>query len=461
MGQALLFDSHAQICYNHAVFSDMTLPPLQETAVRGFGAPLRVVLVGAGSRAMIYGQVALDHPELLQVTGAVDTDPQRLEQARQAFSLREDQCFSCVEELVAHPRLADAAINATMDRYHVATSLPLLRHGYDLLLEKPFATHEAEARELLNCVRETGRQVMVCHVLRYTPFYRQIKTLLSSGAIGDVIHIQMAEQVSFFHESVSFVRGKFATPDLGASSMLLAKCSHDLDMLAWLMAGNPPARISSTGSVFQFKPEQAPEQAGFHCLNDCPIERACPYSSRTLYIEHPQRWANNVWHDHNEHPRTDEEKERILRQPDNPFSRCVYRCPISVVDHQALLIRFQNGATGTFSMVGGAAAPARHIHITGTRGEIRGVFEERSFHVSFIDPEAPGGYTTKHFQFAPAQTGDAHGGGDQELVRDFIHLLSGEPISFCCTTLDDSVTGLRMALLAEQSRLAQGAMLAF
>lgn len=37
--------------------------------------------------------------------------------------------------------------------------------------------------------------------------------------------------------------------------------------------------------------------AGTRCLNHCAIERECPYFAKRLYLEHPQRWTNNIWHD--------------------------------------------------------------------------------------------------------------------------------------------------------------------
>lgn len=423
--------------------------------------PISVIIVGMGARASIYSMVALTNPELLRVVGVVETNPERRDQARIMFDLPDEHCFNSVDELVALPRFADAVINCTMDRLHVQTSLPLLRHGYDLLLEKPYALSDEEGQPLIECARETGRKVMVCHVLRYTPFYRAMRRVIALGSIGEVINIHMANQVGYLHESVSFVRGKYAREEICGSGMLLTKCSHDLDIMSWLMGENTPATISSVGGVIQFKEEKAPEGAGTHCLNNCPLERDCPFSARRLYIEHPLRWSNNVWHDTNNTPSTDEEKEAILRQPDNPFSRCVYRCNISIVDHQSVLIHFRDGATGTFSMNGGASTPRRIIHVTGTRGEIYGDFEEECFHVRQMDPTAPGGYTERTLDMSDFQQGDAHGGGDRSIVLDFIALLRGERTSPGCPTLEDSITGHRMVFLAEKSRMAGGAVQTF
>lgn len=418
--------------------------------------PIKIIIVGLGERAAIYAREALMHPERLQIVGVADVSPDRVRLAQERFSIPEEYCFSSAEELAAHSQFADAVINGTMDRQHVSTSLPLLRRGYDILLEKPFAVNQEEANELLCCVRETGRRVMVCHVLRYAPFYRKIKETIASGKIGEIINIQMAEQVSYFHESVSYVRGKFASPALCGSGMLLSKCSHDLDIMAWLMSETKPASVSSVGSVFQFKPEMAPSAAGTHCFLECPIERECIYSAKRLYIENPQRWTHNIWHDCGCDNCSETDRVRILSEKNNPYSRCVYRCNLEIVDHQSVLVCFANGATGTFSMTGGAAASGRHIHITGTKGEITGTFEEQHFTLLRIAPEADGGMASQVIDVSAEQQGSAHGGGDQAIVQDFIALLSGAQTSPCCTTLDDSMTGHQLVFLAEESRKRRG-----
>ena len=56
------------------------------------------------------------------------------------------------------------------------------------------------------------------------------------------------------------------------------------------------------------------------------------------------------------------------------------------------------------------------------------------------------------------QHGNAHGGGDQAIIHDFVTLLRGEEPSPCCTALDDSMTGHRLVFLAEESRKRNGAL---
>ncbi|MBR5289122.1 MAG: Gfo/Idh/MocA family oxidoreductase [Clostridia bacterium] len=418
--------------------------------------PVRIVIVGMGQRSMIYARESLADPTLFKVVGVADTDPQRVRLAKETFGLSDACCFSSVEALCAAPRFADAAINGTMDRQHVRTTIPLLRAGYDVLLEKPFAINQREADMLLACAKETGRRVMVCHVLRYAPFYRAVKEIIASGEIGRVMHADMLAQISYFHESVSFVRGKYASPEICGSGLILSKCSHDLDLLSWLMQHDTPTGVSSVGSVFHYKPDMAPDGAGTRCLTDCLCERTCPYSAARLYIEHPQRWANILWF--GQTPPSDEEKRRLLADGQNPYGRCVFKCGLQIVDHQSVLISYTSGATATFSVNGGASAPARSLHITGTKGELYGVFEDERFTVSLVAPAAPGGKVTRTVDVSAAQHGNAHGGGDQLVIRDFIALITEQPVSPCVTTLDGSVTGHRLAFLAEDSRLSGGQM---
>lgn len=255
-----------------------------------------------------------------------------------------------------------------------------------MLLEKPFATNEKEMRELVSCVKENGNKVMICHVLRYTPFYLSIKERVASGEIGDIINIQTCEHVSYHHLSTSYVRGKWANSDVCHTSMLLAKCCHDIDLMMWMMSDTQPSMISSFGSKFQFKPENAPKEAGTKCLVDCPLVDTCRYSAKRLYLDQPKRWAFYIWDklEGIESP-TDEDRINLLKGDSN-YGRCIYKCDNNVVDHQSVLVNFKNGATGTHNMVGGSAGPMRRIHIIGTKGEIYGDFEESKFTVAKIHP---------------------------------------------------------------------------
>ena len=421
--------------------------------------PITAIIVGAGHRSFVYSELAKTNPEMLKIVGVADPNPIRRRKAMDYFGFKEDMCFENAEELAKKGKLADTVINGTMDEQHLETAVPLLDAGYDMLLEKPFAPNEEEMRQIVNCAKKNNSKVMICHVLRYTPFYYAIKERIVNGEIGDIINIQTTEHVSYHHLSTSYIRGKWANSDKCHTSMLLAKCCHDLDIIMWMMSETKPKQISSFGGKFQFKPENAPKEAGTICMKDCPLVDTCVYSTKRLYIDHPDRWAFYVWEALEGKKNVTIEDKIALMKSDSPYARCIYKCDNNVVDHQSVLINFESGATGTHNMVGGSAEPRREIHIIGTKGEIFGNFEESKFTVLKIDPSPDAHNEECDVEEVDLRvTGDmvgaygGHGGGDERLAADFVKFIRGEKPSLACTSIFDSVAGHLSVYLADKSR---------
>lgn len=421
--------------------------------------PVTAIIVGAGHRAFVYSKLAKTDPDKLKIVGVADPNPVRRQKAMEEFGFGEDMCFESADELAEKGKLADAIINGTMDEQHLVTSVPLLNAGYDMLLEKPFAVNEKEMRELVACAKKNNSKVMICHVLRYTPFYYGIKEIVNRGEIGDIINIQTTEHVSYHHLSTSYIRGKWANSKKCHTSMLLAKCCHDLDIMMWMMSETKPKKISSFGGKFQFKPENAPAGAGTICMKDCPLVDTCVYSTKRLYIDHPDRWAFYVW-DALEGIKNPTIEDKInLMKSDSPYARCIYKCDNDVVDHQSVMVEFESGATGTHNMVGGSSEPRRDIHIIGTKGEIFGNFEDSKFTVLKINPSPDAHNEECDVEEHDLRvTGDmvgaygGHGGGDERLAADFVKFIRGEEHSLACTSIFDSVAGHLSVYLADQSR---------
>lgn len=425
---------------------------------------LTAIIVGAGHRALTYASYSQPYPDQLRIVGVADPIAARRQEVAALYNLPANRCFESAEALAAQPKFADFVINGTMDHQHVPTALPLLAAGYDMLLEKPFATNAEEMWQLVEVARHYQRKVVICHVLRFTPFYAAIRQQVIDGAIGDLINIQAVEHVSYHHMGVAFVRGKWNSKRRCFSPMLMAKCCHDLDLITWMKSGISPVKVASFGSNLQFRPERAPANAGTRCLVDCPIEADCLYSARKHYIDHPNRWAFYVWdvlqHGTPNVPAptkhytelTLDEKIASL-QGDNPYGRCVWKCDNDVVDHQSVAIEFADGCTATLNMVGGAAKPSRLIHLVGSKGEIQGALEESRFVVRHIDPRPGHEYSEEvvDLNIAGDMTGafGGHGGGDLRLMADFLRVLRGEAHSISTTTLEDSVNGHLIGFCAD------------
>jgi len=407
--------------------------------------PITVAVVGAGHRSVAYAGYALQHPERTKVVAVADPVELRRRDVGDRHAIPEEMRFRFYEDLAAR-RVADAVINGTMDPLHYPSAMPLLKAGYHMLLEKPIARREEEVRELIATARANGCIVMICHVLRYAPFYAKVKELLATGAIGEIVSLHSAENVSYHHMAVGFIRGRWRRRE--ANPMLLAKCCHDLDLLAWYLSGVPAARVSSFGSLKQFRPENAPEGSAERCLDGCRIEAACPYSARANYVTQGL-WGFYAW-EPIEHlmPATEEQKLESLRT-DSPFGRCVWHCDNDVVDHQSVIVEFANGVTASHDMFCATSRPSRTLHIIGSKGEIEGDMEAGRLVVRHPNPVRGGEYTEEVVDLDVR--GDGHGGGDSRLIADFVSVLRGEAASRGATRIEDSLTGHLIAFAADRA----------
>ena len=170
---------------------------------------IKVVLIGAGARGRTYTDIMKRAGGKFEVVAVAEPIAERRNYIKEKWKLPDGMCFDGYEELLAKPRLADAALICTMDRMHTAPALAAMEKKYDLLLEKPAAPTPEECIRIKQCARKNGVKVLVCHVLRYTDFYKKIKQTIDSGKIGNVMSIQAAECVGNTHQSHSFVRGNW------------------------------------------------------------------------------------------------------------------------------------------------------------------------------------------------------------------------------------------------------------
>ena len=146
---------------------------------------LTAVIIGAGSRGRTYADEMLQMDARFRVVAVAEPAASRRSYISSRHGLCESACFDDWRKLLAKGKLADVAVISTMDRAHFAPALKAVELGYDILLEKPVSPDPREC-EILACAAEkAGVKVIVCHVLRYTPFFTTIKDLIHKGVLGE------------------------------------------------------------------------------------------------------------------------------------------------------------------------------------------------------------------------------------------------------------------------------------
>ncbi|MCY9515695.1 Gfo/Idh/MocA family protein [Paenibacillus apiarius] len=403
------------------------------------------IVIGAGDRgARAYAPYALDNMHEVKIVGVADPNMERRRSFAEAFGLPESQQYDSWEAILGEKRMADAAIVCTQDRMHYEPTLRALELGYHVLLEKPMSPEPKECVEMELAAKRHNRLLTICHVLRYTPFWTAMKREIERGAIGDIISIQLNENVGNMHMSHSFVRGNWRNSDQ-SSPMILQKSCHDMDILAYLM-NEPCVRLNSFGSLMHFHEGNKPEGAPARCIEGCPAEAGCQYHAPRYYLGEGIGWARKITDDYT--------KEGIVKALwEGPYGKCVYQTDNNVVDHQVVNMEFASGATAMFSMCGFTHDNTRIVQVMGTKGDIRGNMEDDGFVIhDFVTKEE------RTIKVHTPETG--HGGGDSGIVRAFLQEVrsfgqsgsAGESLSSASV----SVRSHLMAFAAEKSRLNGG-----
>ncbi|MDX1733342.1 MAG: Gfo/Idh/MocA family oxidoreductase [Halioglobus sp.] len=466
--------------------------------------PVTAITLGAGNRGNVYGGYAGKYPHQLDIVGVAEPVAVRNERYMARHDIAPANSFVTWEHVFDRPKFADAVIISTPDDLHQGPAMAALRAGYHVLLEKPVSPSLEECLEIRELTGESGRIVAVCHVLRYTPYFRELKRLVDVGAVGELVSIQHLEPIQHEHMAHSYVRGNWH--DSRASTpIILGKSCHDLDILHWL-AGRRCERISAFGDLKWFRRANAPRGSTARCADGCKVERDCPYSAVKLYLE-SDRWSYVF-----DLPR-DEEREGTQRILDeNPqvigrlaaalgkagspagalslveadgalsaelaalfgagwqqrltqfasgaspvqlaakkellattnYGRCVYRTDNDQPDHYVANIQFEDSVTASFAMEAFTSYHGRRTRIMGSMGDIVGDMGEME-HTDFR--------TGEKTRWQPPNSDSGHGGGDFGLVYDWVRAISTGDSSGLTTTIDASIESHAMALAAERSRL--------
>ena len=408
-----------------------------------------VAVLGCGGRGYVYTSLFCEKEEF-EVVAFCDSNPRQLQKINTLTNLPDNKLFTDEYEFLKE-KIADIMVIATSDSCHVRQCVAAMELGYDVLLEKPVSDSKEEIEKLLKVQKETGRIVVVCHVMRYGIGIRKLEELISKGVLGRLVAIDHSERVAFWHQAQAYVRFQKQFPDTYAT--ILAKCCHDLDLIQHF-AASPCDTVSSVGSLAYFRRENAPEGSADRCL-DCKYIDTCTYSAKKIYIDFWKKsgcpkfsWPWNKLSLIN--PNTEEDLYEGLKTKIQ--GECVFKCGVEadphVVDNQMVQMRFKNGVIATLKMVFGGK-PGRLIALYGTEGEL--IIDE----VADTITVKPYGEEIETLKISALNdNGWGHGGGDSGLIDDMYDILTGKKTEY--TSLTESVESHLIGILAEESRLDSG-----
>ncbi len=399
--------------------------------------PVTAIVCGAGNRGNTYAKYSLKFPDELKIVGVAEPIDFRRKRFSEQYQIPVKNQWVTWEHALQNKKQADVLIITTPDNLHYGPAMLGMELGYDLLLEKAIGISWKQVNDILQMSKKTNRIVGICHVLRYTNYYRQLKKVVNSGILGELLNIEHSEKLSMGHYTHSYIRGNWRN-NKEAAPMLLAKSCHDLDILRWII-GKPCTSISSFGDQKIFLEKNAPKGSTKRCTDGCTIESECHMSALKKYLQK----KNSLGHLAIEHH---DDLSILNALKDGPFGRCVWHCDNDTVDHQVVIMEFQNQITASFTL-GFSPHSGRRTRINGSLGTIVGTMGKG---FTFCDIRT--GEITQYDTKIPQHLKSGHGGGDFGLVHDFIRAIQSQDPTMLTSSIDESVESHLMGYRAEESR---------
>ncbi len=410
---------------------------------------LKIATIGCGARARVYLSIIAKFTDQWEIVAGADPTAARVDAVRRISNNPNFQSFESDKELLSAPKLADIVIIATQDNYHYEPAKQALLKGYHLLLEKPAGQTLEESLELAELAKIHQRRVILCFVLRYTNLYRKVKEIVDSGKLGQIISLRASEGVGAWHQAHSYVRGHWNQSD-ECTPMIISKCTHDLDIIAWMM-GQRCRRVSSFGSLSYFHPENKNPAHPDRCFDAADGAEECEYSAKNYFKEENKHWLSIIYPD----PEGIEDTEKVKQWLANSkWGRNVFSCDNDVVDHQVVNMEFENGATAALTMT--AFDEGRTLDIYGTKASLRaGDALRHNFNTDLVvRHHLSREVENVKIEDVQCEGYAGHGGGDFGLAQSLYDLVTSDDPD---GTLEKSIESHRIGFAAEASRLAKGA----
>ncbi len=327
------------------------------------GKNVKVAVIGCGARGTyVVENLLRDSKRNVKVVAAYDPDKAQCERAmsKEHWDQPEMKICGSYKEAVAAPGVEWVMVFSP-NAYHKEGILEGFKQGKHVFTEKPLATSIEDCKKIFDAHRKSGKKFATGFVLRYSPLYRKVKELISSGKFGYLMSIDANENIDPTHGA--YIMRNWRRHVSEAGPHILEKCCHDLDLLNWF-AGSLANRVAAFGGRDLFIAE-----------------------NRKMDKKYPQ-FVNTWWDPH---------------AIESAFSG-----DTDLMDNSVAIIEYRNKVRVQFQATMSNAIPERRMRFTCQKGNI--MVEAYSSTVTWRTID--GDQQTIQFNR------DFHGGGDSFIMKE-------------------------------------------
>jgi len=372
-------------------------------------------IVGLGGRSRMYLEaIAKTFSSTSRLVALCDSNQGRLQLAAQLPYITPvaPRLYSAADfDLMISEVRPDVVVVICQDSFHDEYICRAMELGCDVITEKPMTIDAERAQRIIDTQKRTGRNVRVTFNYRYAPPRTQVKELLMSGVIGDVLSVDFQWMLDTYHGADYFRRWHRNKGNSGG--LLVHKSTHHFDLVNWWLSAMPK-EVVATGHRRFATPQTAQRlglsQPGPRCTG-CADRGACPFyldlaANEDLSALYLQQESHDGYH----------------------RDQCIFSPDTNIEDSMQVLVNYDNDVTLKYSLNAFCSWEGYAIQFNGTKGRLEHKCEETVYING--DGTVPGAlkkegtsiriYPTREPAYeVPVWTGTGgHGGGDDVMLRD-------------------------------------------
>ncbi len=399
----------------------------------------RYVQVGVGGRArFFYESLATTYSDTSEIVAFCDTNHIRLEYAKKI--LEEDYGYHKVNiygadefEKMIKIEKPDCVIVTSIDRTHHKYIIRAMELGCDVISEKPMTVDNVKCQEILDAVKKTGRHLRVSFNYRYAPHNSIVRRLIMEDTIGEVKQVHFEWFLNTSHGADYFRR--WHRDKRNSGGLLVHKATHHFDLINfWL--GTKPKQVFAYGDLMFYGKENA-ENRGinkfYYRAYGSENAKDDPFALKMEGNEVMESLYLNA-----------EEADGYLRDQ-SVFGDC-----ISIEDVMNVLVKYESGATMSYSLNAFSPKEGFRVVFTGTKGRLELDVTESSYVNAGGDKNMEGAVKKKSIRVFPMfaapyeveiNEGDGgHGGGDPILLEDIFGSPEPDPLNRAASHIDGAMS---------------------
>ncbi len=376
----------------------------------------RIAIVGVGSRSRMYeGALLSKYKDYYELVGFCDVNLGRLKLAQNWVKKVTDKSppiydAKDFDKMITETK-PDRIIVTTVDGFHHQYIIRAMELGCDVITEKPMTTDAEKCQDIINTQQKAGKRCTVTFNYRYSPPRTQVKDLLMSGIIGEVLSVDFHWMLNTFHGADYFRR--WHSQKMFSGGLMVHKATHHFDLVNWWLSAIPVS-VYATGKREFYTPEMV-KRFGLNSYHErchtCSEKDKCGFELNLAEDE----GLKGLYLDN-------EQYDGYFRD------RCVFRPDIDIEDTMNVLVKYNNNVTLCYSLNAFNSWEGYYIIFNGTKGRLEHRIEEKVY-ISGTDAVQGGlkeGGTFTRFiplrgtvkDFEPWSGEGGHGGGDAVLLDD-------------------------------------------